>query len=474
MDDQRKQYRAWDAQQGSRAVGGASGGPARRRPGVLPARYGAGDSTWSAFHHHYAQELRGQPPFDVTMMVTLLVYAYAVGVCSSRKIAAACERNLAFRAIVGDDARPTSAPSAISARFTGQLAAVVSWKCCVWPARWAWSSSATCPPTAPRWTPSLAAQGHELRLHEQGHHPAESGDRETPEASRADRRRARAALGSRRGDELPAELQRRDRPGAEDSRGESASGSGSPRQGRGRATTPRRGASRAGGRGTKASRQGAGAGRSDADGQGANELHRPGSEDHEADQQGLRLLVQRPGGGGWCGADHRGGRSDQRGQRQAAGGADGPSGLGQRGGGGDRAAPERRTARRHRSRTRRTAAISARRRCRSWRTWGWTRTSPRVGKSTTKPPRRRRRRRARPRRASQEQMLHKLRTAAGQVLYAARKHIVEPVFGQIKSVRGIRAFLLRGLEKVSAEWQLICLTHNLLKIWRACGRVSAR
>src|SRR5262249_53540552 len=44
-----------------------------------------------------------QPPFDVTMMVTLLVYAYAVGVRSSRRIAAACERNLAFRAIVGPD-----------------------------------------------------------------------------------------------------------------------------------------------------------------------------------------------------------------------------------------------------------------------------------------------------------------------------------------------------------------------------------
>src|SRR6266852_7432316 len=46
--------------------------------------------------------MRGQPPYDVTMMVTLLVYAYAVGVCSSRKRAAACERNLAFRAIVGN------------------------------------------------------------------------------------------------------------------------------------------------------------------------------------------------------------------------------------------------------------------------------------------------------------------------------------------------------------------------------------
>src|SRR3974390_1195670 len=65
-----------------------------------------------------------------------------------------------------------------------------------------------------------------------------------------------------------------------------------------------------------------------------------------------------------------------------------------------------------------------------------------------------------------EKMQQKLRSATGKALYAARKHIVEPVFGQIKSARGIRKFLLRGLEKVSAEWQLICLTHNLLKIWR--------
>ena len=67
-----------------------------------------------------------------------------------------------------------------------------------------------------------------------------------------------------------------------------------------------------------------------------------------------------------------------------------------------------------------------------------------------------------------EKMKEKLRTATGKALYAARKQIVEPVFGQIKAARGIRQFLLRGLEKVSAEWQLICLTHNLLKIWRRC------
>ena len=67
---------------------------------------------------------------------------------------------------------------------------------------------------------------------------------------------------------------------------------------------------------------------------------------------------------------------------------------------------------------------------------------------------------------AKEKMQQKLRTATGKVLYAARKHIVEPVFGQLESARGIRAFLMRGLEKVSAEWQLICLTHNILKIWR--------
>ena len=65
-----------------------------------------------------------------------------------------------------------------------------------------------------------------------------------------------------------------------------------------------------------------------------------------------------------------------------------------------------------------------------------------------------------------EKMAAKLRTEAGKALYARRKVIVEPVFGQIKGVRGFRRFLLRGLAKVRGEWRLVCLTHNLLKIWR--------
>jgi hypothetical protein len=62
-----------------------------------------------------------------------------------------------------------------------------------------------------------------------------------------------------------------------------------------------------------------------------------------------------------------------------------------------------------------------------------------------------------------EQMERKLRTQAGAAVYATRKFIVEPVFGQIKQARGFRQFLLRGLEKVRGEWALICMTHNILK-----------
>jgi len=65
-----------------------------------------------------------------------------------------------------------------------------------------------------------------------------------------------------------------------------------------------------------------------------------------------------------------------------------------------------------------------------------------------------------------ERMAHKLRTPEGRACYAQRKQIVEPVFGQIKQGRGFRQFLLRGLPKVQGEWRLVCLTHNLLKIWR--------
>jgi hypothetical protein len=66
-----------------------------------------------------------------------------------------------------------------------------------------------------------------------------------------------------------------------------------------------------------------------------------------------------------------------------------------------------------------------------------------------------------------EQVRHKLRTPEGRAIYKMRKAVVEPVFGQIKEQRGFRRFLLRGRARVTAEWKLICATHNLLKLFRS-------
>ena len=64
-------------------------------------------------------------------------------------------------------------------------------------------------------------------------------------------------------------------------------------------------------------------------------------------------------------------------------------------------------------------------------------------------------------------MRDKLKRAGRRTRYRLRKQVVEPVFGQIKQARGFRQFLLRGIEKVKAEWALICTAHNLTKLARA-------
>jgi len=72
-----------------------------------------------------------------------------------------------------------------------------------------------------------------------------------------------------------------------------------------------------------------------------------------------------------------------------------------------------------------------------------------------------------PEASPQEAMRHKLRTEAGRAVYKRRKAIVEPVFGQIKEQRGFRRFSLRGKENVRREWRLVCAASNLLKLFRA-------
>ncbi len=64
-------------------------------------------------------------------------------------------------------------------------------------------------------------------------------------------------------------------------------------------------------------------------------------------------------------------------------------------------------------------------------------------------------------------MRNKLKRAGYRSRYRLRKQIVEPVFGQIKQARGFRQFMLRGIDKVTAEWALICTAHNLTKLARA-------
>ena len=64
-----------------------------------------------------------------------------------------------------------------------------------------------------------------------------------------------------------------------------------------------------------------------------------------------------------------------------------------------------------------------------------------------------------------EAMAHRLKTPEGRKLYAQRKHTPEPVFGIIKSVLGFRQFLLRGLDHVRGEWNLVTLAWNLKRMF---------
>ncbi len=62
-------------------------------------------------------------------------------------------------------------------------------------------------------------------------------------------------------------------------------------------------------------------------------------------------------------------------------------------------------------------------------------------------------------------MRHRLQTPAGKSLYALRKQIPEPVFGIIKSVMGFRQFLLRGLDRVQGEWNLVTMAWNMRRMY---------
>lgn len=74
--------------------------------------------------------------------------------------------------------------------------------------------------------------------------------------------------------------------------------------------------------------------------------------------------------------------------------------------------------------------------------------------------------------SAKQRMARKLRTKKGRERYARRKGMIEPIFGQIKQVLGFRQFSLRGLASMRGEWRLLCVVHNLLKLWRHAQEVA--
>jgi len=467
MDDHRKNYRLWDAEQnGHGAVSPREALPEDDLVFFLIDLIPQIDLT--LFHHHYARELRGQPPFDVTMMVTLLVYAYSVGVCSSRKIAAACERNLAFRAIVGNDPpdfRTISDFRKIHAaafrplflevlRLAGELEMVK--------------------------LGNLSTDGTKMGANASRHKAMSYGymnreiDRLKAEIEQLLKQAEQldaeqdAALGSRRGDELPDELKRREQRLAkireakarleakaqakaeEEQRRrdeEQAQREAEGRQRRGKEpapvdsnpeekaqtnfTDPESKIMKQSNKGFDYSYNAQAVVDSEEQIIVAAEATNEANDKQQAVPMARAALanlnaagIERP-----LGADGKpapipntadsGYFSEKAVEQTEQIGMDPHFAVGRQ--------------KHHESPVPAPAPV------------------PSVQADV------------------KAKMQHKLRSARGRTLYAARKHVVEPVFGQIKSARGIRRFLLRGLEKVSAEWQLICLTHNLLKIWRRCN-----
>jgi transposase len=415
----------------------------------------------SAVSAPYEEELRGAPPFDPIMMTCLLLYAYCVGVYSSRKIARACERNLAFLALVGDD-RPDFRTisdfrklhrKALADLFTQVLrlareAGLVQ-------------------------LGVLATDGTKVAGNASRHKAMSYGylnkeverlrvEIETLLQRAQDEDAAEdAVLGSRRGDELPAELQRREDRLAtllaakqrleEQARDEAE------------AERQRRAAA-------EAERQARGQKRRGREPKPITDTPDDHAQTNFTDPE-LKIMKTNNKGWDYCGnaqvvvddvcqiivaCDVTAASNDKEqavplaqaalANLAAAGIARPTDAAGQA-----VAIPNLTDSGYYSEKAARDVAAlgldpyMATERQRHHAPGGTASATATTAK---------------------EAMATKLRSAVGRALYALRKVIVEPVFGQIKGARGFRRFLLRGLEKIRSEWSLVCLTHNLLKLWR--------
>lgn len=427
----------------------------------------------SAFYGYYEAESRGAPPYDVAMMCTLLCYAYAVGVCSSRKIAAAAERNLAFMAIVGKQSPNFRTISDFRKihhqafedlfievlRVAGELGMVR--------------------------LGNLAIDGTKMKANA-SRHKAMSYDYMTKEAERLRAEikdlltRANqvdsaedAALGSRRGDELPEELQRRDKR----LQNIEAAMKRLEEEARQRAEAQRQERVQA-----EAEREAEDQKRRGRQPKPIDETPKGRAQTNFTDVDS-KIMKTNNKGFDYC----YNAQAVVDGAHQIIVAAETTNACNDK----QQAIPMAQAALDNllaasivppheeappcaltMSKGRRTIAVTL---DSGYFSEEAVTGLEDMGVDPHMATGRQKHHEAPPPEATgappagataKERMAHKLRTPQGKKCYAQRKQIVEPVFGQTKHGRGIRQFLLRGLDKVRGEWKLIALTHNLLKIWR--------
>ena len=421
------------------------------------------------FYAPYEDETRGAPPFDPAMMVCLLLYAYCVGVFSSRKLAQACERNLAFLAIVGQER-----PDFRTISDFRQLHLEVLREVFVQVLRIAGEAGMVK-------LGNLATDGTKIQGHASRHkamsygyrHKAVDRLREAIEAlvtqAYHQDAQADAALGSRRGDELPAELARREARLATieaamrrlEARAKAGADAERPRRAEAEAERQRTGTRRRG--------------------KAPPPVQETPDDKAQTNFTAPELQIMRTNNKGWeyCGnaqasvdaayqiivaCDVTAEANDKQqaepmAQLTVASLAQASIATPT-----DTAGAVQKIPATYDSGYYSAAAATAVEQLGFEPYMATARQRPhvleaeRTGSSAT----------------AQERMAAKVRTPEGRALYARRKVIVEPVFGQIKEGRGFRRFLLRGLDNIRGAWRLVCLTHNLLKIWRpACAPIPA-
>jgi transposase len=416
------------------------------------------------FYASYEVETRGQPPFDPAMLVCLLLYAYSVGLYSSRKIACACERNLAFLAIVGDDRPDFRTLSdfrkehlALFKDVFAQVLRLAHEAGLVQLGLWATDGSKLLGNASRH-----KAMSYGYMKKEEERLQAEINDL-LKQAQQVDEAED-AALGARRGDELPEELRFREQRLAKIR----AAKQRLEEQAKAEAEAERQRRAEY----EEAVRQG----HKHAGGQPGQPIDETPSDKAQTSFTDPEMKIMPQSNKGW---DYGGNAQvvvddvcqiimacdvvvqtndkqqavpmaeqalanlkqagierpwDAEGQQQPIAAAlDSGYFSGQTVSDLEALGFDPYIAT-ERQKHHESQAVQP---------------QPRSGKRTPK-----------------EQMRAKLQTARGRAVYGLRKGVVEPVFGQIKGARGFRRFSLRGLEKAKGEWRLVCLTHNLLKLWR--------